>query len=127
MSLTARVLPPEEWDRVRHIPPFDQGLPQPDNWRILTVEEDGQIVGCCSLYDSVHWDGFWIDDKHQGKSGVFRAMVAEGLTVLKEAGVLGVHTTVPDARPDLQDLVQRFGYMEAPGKLYLLYVPDAKI
>lgn len=124
--LTVRELPAEEWDRVRHIPPFTEGLPSPDNWRILTVEDNGEIVGCCSLFDAAHWDGFWIAPDHQGKAGVFRALVGKGVEVLNTAGVLGVHTTVPDLRPDLQALVERFGFKAAPGKLYLLFVPDAK-
>ena len=127
MSLTTRVLPPEEWHRVQHIPPFTEGLPDPTHWRIVTVESDGEIVGCCSLFDSVHWDGFWISPDHQGKAGVFREIIREGIGQLREAGVVGVHTTVPDIRPDLQDLIQRYGFVEAPGKLYLLHVPDAKI
>lgn len=124
--LTARVLPPAEWDRVRHIPPFDKGLPNPDHWRIIVAEVGGEIVGCCSLFDTVHWDGWWIDPAHQGKAGAFRALLAEGLDQLTAAGVEGVHTTVPDSRPDLQDLVARYGFTPAPGKLYLLYVPAAK-
>jgi hypothetical protein len=127
LEITARVLPPEEWDRVQHIPPFDQGLPDPAHWRILVVEQDGQIVGCCSLFDTVHWDGWWIAPEHQGKAGVFRSLVAEGLAQLTAANILGVHTTVPDTRPDLQDLIERFGFVSAPGKLYLLFVPDAKV
>jgi hypothetical protein len=123
--LTARVLPPEEWDRIRHIPPYDQGLPSPDHWRILTVFEGDEIVGCCALFDTVHWDGFWIAPEHQGKAGVFRALVSQGVAELTAAGVQMVHTTVPDSRPDLQALIERFGFHVAPGKLYLLYVPDA--
>lgn len=127
MALTTRVLPPEEWAKIQHIPPFDQGLPNPDHWRILVVEEDGVIVGTCSLFDTVHWDGWWIAPDHQGKAGAFRALVAAGLQELTAAAVAGVHTTVPDVRPDLQALITRYGFTEAPGKLYLLYVPDAQI
>lgn len=127
MSLSARILPPEEWSRITHIAPFDQGLPNPDHWRIIAVEFDGEIVGCCSLFDTVHWDGWWIDPAHQGKAGVFRELIRFGLEQLNAAGVEGVHTTVPNIRPDLQDLVKHFGFQEAPGKLYLLYVPGARV
>ena len=115
--MIAKLLPPEEWRRVLHLEPFaSNGLPDPEHWRILIVEDDnGAIVGCSSLYDTVHWDGFWVDPEHQGKAAVFRAMVSEGIKTLKDAGVIGVHTTVPDSRPDLQALIERFGYVAAPG------------
>lgn len=126
-GLTFRVLPPEEWPRLQDRFPYNQGLPDPEHWRIIVAEQDGQIVGRCAIFDTVHWDDWDIAPDHQGKAAVFRGLVREGLQVLHEAGILGVHTTVPDSRPDLQHLVEHFGYQVAPGKLYLLYVPDAKM
>lgn len=127
LALTSRLLPPEEWDKVAHVPPFSTvGIPDPDHWRVLVVEDaEGKVVAVSHLYDMVHWDSFWIDPAHQGKAAAFRAMVTSGLETLGTLGIQVVHTTVPNDRPDLQQLVLDFGYQQAPGQLYLLYVPDA--
>jgi hypothetical protein len=123
--MKARVLPPEEWHRIQAIPPFDQGLalPDPDHWRILVVEDEaGEIVGTCSLFDTVHWDAWWIDGEHRGKAAVFRLLMDAGLRELREADIGSVHATIHNLRPDLQAIVERFGFISAPGKLYILLV-----
>ena len=128
--IEGRVLEQFEWDRVKDRPPYDQtGLPAKDgHWEIIIVEDrTGEILASCAIFDTVHWDSWWIDPAHQGKAGAFRALVAQGLDELNARQIVGVHTTVPDTRPDLQELVERFGFMPAPGKLFLLHVPDAKI
>jgi hypothetical protein len=119
-----RELPPDEWYKLATIPPFDAGLPDPTHWRILCVEEAGQIVGVCGASNQVHWDPFWVHPNHQGKSAVFRHLLRAGIRLFQEAGVPGVHITVPNDQPELQALVQHFGFVEAPGKLYLLAVPE---
>ena len=125
--MTVRELPLDEWEKLRAFPPFDTGgLPSPEYFRVLVVEVDGRIIGLCGLSNQVHWDPWYVDPTHQGKAGVFRTLVGKGLEVLREFGVHGVHTTVPDTRPDLQQLVEKFGYVAAPGRLYLLHVPDVK-
>jgi len=124
--LTTRELPATEWHKLTTIPPFDQGLPDPAHWRILGVEEDGEIVGICGASDQVHWDPWWIAPDHQGKVGVFRQLVEAGIQMFQTSAVAGVHLTVPNDRPDLQELVERFGFVEAPGKLYLFEIPKER-
>jgi len=117
--LTRRVLPPEEWDKVAGIPPFNTGgLPNPEYWRIVVVERDGQIVACCSLFDTVHWDMFWVAAESQGAAGVFRELLLGGAEVMLTYGIRQVHTTVPDGRPELVAMLDRFGFERAPGALY---------
>lgn len=125
MAITFRQLPVAEWDKLRAFSPFDQGLPNPDHWRVIVAEEDGAIVGHCSLFDTVHWDAFYVHPDHRGKATVFGGLIREGLQMLEEAGVHLVHSTVSNSRPDMQALLERFGYTPAEGKLYLLYVPNA--
>jgi hypothetical protein len=125
-SPTVRQLPAEEWARLLDLEPFASGgLPDPEHWRIIVAEVDGRIVGFCGLFNTVHWDPWWIDQAYQKHPAVFGGLLRAGLGVLTEFGVQTVHTTVPDIRPDLQALVEHFGFIEAPGKLYVLYVPDA--
>ncbi len=114
-----RALPPEEWDKIRHIPPFDtQGLPNPELWRPLVVEIDGQVVGCCSIFDTIHWDCWWVDPAHPARAGVFWSLIQAGRAELKSIGVGVAHVVIPDNRPDLAALVERFGFQKAPGTLY---------
>ena len=117
-----------EWEKLRDFPPFNTGgLPLSDeHFKILVAEEDGRIIGLCGLSTQIHWDPWYIDSEHQGKAGVFRALVASGLDLLRSVGAAGVHTTVPDDRQDLSELVVKFGFIPAPGRLFLLHVPDVK-
>lgn len=117
-----RELPPDEFGRLAEFSPFDQGLPDPAHWRILCVEDEGRIIGFCGASDQVHWDPWYVDPAHQGKAAVFRLLLDAGLQIFRDANVGAVHVTVPDARPDLQLLVERFGFVEAPGKLYIFPV-----
>ncbi len=119
-----RELPSDEWHRLSTIPPFDAGLPDPAHWRILCVEDQGEIVGICGASNQVHWDPWWVHPAHQGRAGVFRQLLTAGIQLFQQSGVPGVHITVPNDQPELQALVQKFGFVEAPGKLYLLAVPE---
>lgn len=126
--LTARLLPAAEWDRLAVREPFaSHGLPDPDHWLIPVVELDGTIVASCALFDTVHWDGFAVDPAAQRHPGVFRALLDLAVATLRDRGVGGVHITVPDDRPDLQAMVEHFGFVPAPGKLYALAVPPAEV
>lgn len=127
--ITARILPYPEWHKVADRPPFDRfGLPAEDvaaHWEIIVVEDDGQIVACCSLSDQVHWDGFSVNPSHQGNPAVFRQLLAFSLQQLQAAGVIGAHLTVPHGQPVLSDMVERFGFVKAPGDLYVINtMPD---
>lgn len=114
-----RVLPPEDWSKVAHLEPFASGgLPNPENWRIVVVERDGAIVAMCSLFDAVHWDIFHVAEAERGNPVVFKELIEGGVSVMDAYDVRQVHTTVPFARPDLAEMLQRFGFEPAPGELY---------
>lgn len=117
--ITQRILPVEEWGRVATLEPFASGgLPDPANWRIVVVERDGEIVGMSSLFDSVHWDLFWVAAAERGNPVVFRELVEGGVAVMAEYGIDLVHTTIPLGRPDLARMLERVGFTAAPGELY---------
>jgi hypothetical protein len=119
MSLIRRVLPPEEFHKLLTIPPYSAGgLPNPEYWRIVVVEREGDIVACCALFDTVHWDYFWIADADQGNPVVFKDLLEQSLMVMQEYGIAQVHTTIPSHRADLADMLVRFGFHKVPGDLY---------
>ena len=114
-----RVLPVEEWHRVAHLEPFATGgLPDPENWRIVVVERDDTIIAMCSLFDSVHWDLFWVADADRCNPTVFKELVEGGVAVMDTCGIDMVHTTIPLGRPDLARMLERVGFQPAPGELY---------
>ena len=122
--ITARILPYAEWDKVADRPPFNvAGLPDESvaaHWEIIVVEADGAIVACCSLSDQVHWDGFSVDEAYQGNPAVFRHLLAFSLLQLQAAQVPGAHLTIPHDQPVLEAMVERFGFVKAPGSLYIV-------
>ena len=114
-----RVLPFDEWYRVAEIEPYKSGgLPNSDYWRIVVVERAGVIVACCSLFDTVHWDNFWVADEARGNPVVFRELVEGGVTVMDDFDIALVHTTVPHERGDVAAMLERFGFSKAHGDLY---------
>jgi hypothetical protein len=127
-GLTFRELPGEEWPKVRDIEPFDQaGLP-PDNghWRILVAELDGQIIGCTSVHTQVHWDPWWIAPEHRTNPVVVRGLVRQGAELLTNLGIDHAFCTISDEQFLSQRLATRLGFIEAPGKLYLLNIDQLK-
>lgn len=119
MAIRQRILPPEEWWRVEHLEPFATGgLPNPANWRIVVVERDGEVVAMCSLFDTVHWDLFWIAESERTNPVVVKDLVEGGVQVMDDYQIDMVHTTVPLGRPDLGEMLERLGFAPAPGELY---------
>lgn len=125
---TARLLPMDEWWRLDGRPPFTDGLPTDDqHWLIPVVEDDqGRIVASCAIFDTVHWDCFQIDEDAQKNPAVFRQLLTLSIATLQGYGVPVAHLTVADDRPDLQAMVERFGFVKAPGSLYILAVPPTR-
>ncbi len=127
MSIRSRLLPYAEWEKIADREPYTNiGMPAQDgHWQIIVVEDatSGGILASCAIFDTVHWDGFQVNPEVQKNPVVFQALLAESLKVLQDNGVPGVHITVPNESPDLQKMVESFGFIEAPGKLYLFQVP----
>lgn len=126
--VTFRELPAVEWPRLveQGIYPYAMsGLPDPKdgNWRILVAERGGQIVGCTSVHTQVHWDPWYVDSKQDGLS-IVRGLIRQGRDLLLDLGIEHAFATIDDQHLITQDLAARLGFTPAPGKLYLLNVPD---
>lgn len=127
MSVTFRELPGPEWPKLVEdgIFPYAQyGIPPPsDNWRIFVAERDGKIVGCTSLHTQVHWDPWYVDSAEDGL-GTVRGLIRQGRDVLRNLGIDHAFCTIDNANLITQDIAERLGFKPAPGKLYLLNVPE---
>jgi hypothetical protein len=93
----------------------------------VVVERDGALRGYCHLFTAVHWDGWWLAPDARGQGAVLKALVVASLTLLKEAGLDMVYTGVEDDRVEIRQLLEKFGFQPAPGKLFLLKVDDAAL
>lgn len=127
MTLTKRLLPPEDWHKLQPLVPyFKDGLPDSQHWIMPVVEIDGQIVASCALFDTVHWDVFNILPQYQKNPAVVRALIQLSLETMRESGVPSVHLTIAEDQPDLAAMAAEFGFVESPHRLYILAVSPGK-
>lgn len=125
MTPTARVLPPDEWDKLADFEPFkSHGLPTVEHWRVIVGEVDGEIISFCCLFNAVHWEPWYIAPAYRKHPGLIRAMINKTDEELLAAKVGNVFVCVSDDLPEQQALVERFGFEPAPGKLYILTLPE---
>lgn len=123
VDVQVRELPPGEWTRLKSLPDFTEGLPDPQAWRIIVAEEGGEggrIVAYNCVYDAVHAEPVWIHPDYRHRPVLFKRLWQGTLTVLDDLGARLVHVCVRDDLPRQQQLVERFGFVPAPAKLYIL-------
>jgi len=124
-GVTVRRLPPEEWATIADWEPFASGgLPAVDQWRIIVAEDAGVIVGFCCVFAAAHWEPWSIAPSHRRNPAVARGLIRAGRDLLQELGIEAAFAVVSDAAPEQQAIVERLGFMAAPGKLFTVAVED---
>lgn len=119
--MIARVLPPEEWPRLVGTeaetawPHFD-----PENTRVLVVEDGGEIVATWTVMRVVHVECLWAKPSHRGMFGVAKRL----LKAMREtASAWGARNVVTGSvSPHVTDLIRRFGGMPMPCESFVLPV-----
>lgn len=115
-----RVLPVDEWPRLLAHEPFASGgLPDPTFWRIIVAEQDQRIVAFVCLWTAIHCEPVWFDPAHRHHPKLFLGLWQAARAEVEACDGQMVFATVDDDRPDLQDLWQRFGFVRAPGRMYV--------
>lgn len=125
--MTFRELPTADWHRLvaDGIEPFaTHGLPDPEHWRLVVAEDGGRIVACSSLVETVHNDWF-VRPEVQRNPVLVAGLWLATKRVLDDHQVSLIHATVSDYQPDVQAMVERFGYIPAEATLYVLRVDQA--
>lgn len=73
--MIARILSPEEWQKVEDLD-ISQLLPmvRPEDIQVIVVEAEGRIVASMSLLRMTHLEGTWVHPDHRN-AGVVRALL----------------------------------------------------
>jgi hypothetical protein len=117
-TYATRLLPVEEWEKLRALPFGANGLPNPDLTMILVDElEDGTIVGIWAAQTMIMLDGLWVDPAHRDTpvaGQLLRGMRAE----LAARDLHTSFTLISD--PHVMVLAVKAGFTRAPGDLWML-------
>jgi hypothetical protein len=115
----SRILPPEEWERLAGTeaetvwPVLD-----PENARVLVVEEDGEIVATWTAMRVVHMECIWVKPSHRGLVSVARRLFMGLREIASAWGARRVWTA--SLSPEVTGLIERFGGEPIPGAHFLL-------
>jgi len=117
-----RILPPEEWPRVEHLPvsPLIQ-LMEPKNIDVVVVEDDdGKIVAACCVLHMSELEGFWIDPDHGTTPGVARRLLRSIFrrVVAREEWWAFAGVSACDAK--FNGYIERLGGVSLPAKFYVI-------
>ncbi len=119
--MKARVLPKEEWPRLRGTE-AETLWPylNPNRSSVIVVEDDGIIVGCHVLMYVLHAECLWIAPEHRGKTSVARRLWA---AVQRAARSCDVHALMTAACDDnVRGLLAHVGATQVPGDHFMVPV-----
>ena len=121
MEYRTRTLAPEEWNRLREFPPWNDGRDLPNSALsiVQVVEnEEGVIVGAWLAINVVMLECFWVEDRLRQTGRVGLVLLEGMLESLRARGVPGVMTNLVD--PAVMVVAQKVGFHPAPGQLHLM-------
>lgn len=117
-TYVARLLPPEEWEKLRGFPFAANGLPSPESGFVIVSETaDGQIVGIWSCLLQPFLDGLWVDPDHTG-SIIARTLLRSMKDQLLSLRVPVAFTIVSDEA--VMAVAVKAGLHRAQGDLWVL-------
>lgn len=121
-STTPRVLPPEEWEKLRAFPFGSKGLPDPETSVVVVTETPaGEIVGIWAVIPAPMLDGLWVHHDYQRTSLAAGQLLRTMKAVLQEFGVTTAFTVIEDAA--VAALAEKAGFTRTPGDLWMLQLP----
>lgn len=121
----ARVLPGDEWAaRAGELAHYTAGLPDPE-FSILVVVEDtaGRIVASWLAMNTVHLEGLYVDPAHRHTAPVARELLAQMVGELISRQIPAAVTIAQD--PAIAELAEHAGFVQIPGTLWQLTLPQA--
>lgn len=121
VTLTARVLTPEEWPTKLIGTTLAQAIYDPDNAFVIVVEDaEGKVVACWSAVNTVHVEGIWIHPDHRKHAAVGRTLLTGMFEELRSLSVREVVTNADT--PEVERMLQTIGAIQLPGTSWVLKV-----
>lgn len=119
--MIARILPPEEWNAVRG-KGFDGMLPliEPENARVVVVEEDGEVVAHLGVLRVTHLESLWVHPRYRGNAGLGRRLLRKAMEAVRPWATSWVMAQVADN--DVCELVRRLGGVRIAADSYAMTV-----
>lgn len=125
-STTPRVLPPEEWDKLRSFPFATHGLPDPTTSVIVVTETPaGEIVGLWAVIPAPLLDGLWVHPDYRQHSLAAGQLLRTMTAVLQQFGVTTAFTVIAD--PAVAALATKAGFTRTPGDLWQLQLDPPEV
>lgn len=120
--LTTRLLPREEWDRLRCTElasVTELAATRGCEVYVFVVEDTaGEIVGCWSLFQVWHAEAVWIAPEHRKKSGVARQLLSYAAQLAHALGI--THAMTASRSDDVTRLLKRLHAQPLEGAHYLV-------
>lgn len=126
-AIVARTLPPEENYRAIEAggPLQEVGIPpeQLARMSVAVVEVDGVIVAYWVVWYALHVEPLWIREDHRKSVAVVKGLVDAMHGIVEASGEAAAFCVIdPENWATVGDYAERFGFYEAPGRLYYLVV-----
>jgi hypothetical protein len=116
----ARVLPPNEWQKIRgtELPAVIDDAPT-DDVEVIVVEDDaGELVAGVSRVRITHLEGLWVRPDYRGNAGVWRRLIQVALKTPSRWNDSWV--MAGSASDQMRRLLNRLGGVTVPMDTYLL-------
>ena len=105
--MTTRLLPRDEWHRLKGTLLETVTPSLRHDAQIVVVEDGDRIVGCWALMPVYHAEGLWVDPAYRTKVSVGRRLL-DGMTrIVRDGGIREV--LVMATNPRMERMVRKFG------------------
>jgi len=123
-TLTARVLPPSEYPRLKATssPLAAVDIPAQTPALVVVLERGDQIVAHWVLFDTVHADLLWADPAVRGNPRAAVTLIQQVYTELRRYGARYVYANIEDEEL-MGSMAERLGFTRLPGVLYGMEIP----
>jgi GNAT superfamily N-acetyltransferase len=112
--VTFRMLPPEEWHRLK---PLLQSDEMPDELAGVFVLEEGDEILACRTVGQMVWAGGMVVHPDHRRKGLATTLQYNVENALREAGVTGTYYMFPST-PEACATVESFGLTQVPLTVY---------
>lgn len=120
--MRSRILPAEEWDRIKQTPVMLFPYTDPSKMDVVVVEDEGEIVACMMVLKATHLEGLWVAPERRKKAGVVRALMRQVVALLN---VRGEKWVFGGAEHDqMRGFIQRHNGIPVPMDLYALVLGE---